>query len=70
MLTELLAGWRKVDVRETRTAIDLAEEIEQLLGAGYPDAEEVVLVWDNLNTHTQASLYKAFELSQARRLLN
>ena len=69
MLTEPLGGWRKVNVRETKTAIDLAHEIKELLDVDYPDAETVVLVWDNLNTHTPASLYKAFEPTEARRLL-
>jgi hypothetical protein len=69
MLTEPLGGWRKVNVRETKTAIDLAHEIKELLDVDYPDAETVVLVWDNLNTHTPASLYKAFEPAEARRLL-
>lgn len=69
MITEPLAGWRKVNVRETKTAIDLAHEIKELLDVDYPDAETVVLVWDNLNTHTPASLYKAFEPPEARRLL-
>ena len=67
MLTEPLGGWRKVNVRETKTAIDLAEEIRELLDVDYPDAETVVLVWENLNTHTPASLYKAFEPAEARR---
>lgn len=69
MITEPLAGWRKVNVRETKTAIDLALEIKELLDADDPDAETVVLVWDNLNTHAPASLYKAFEPAEARRLL-
>lgn len=69
MLTEPLGGWRKVNVRETKTAIDLAQEIQELLDVDFPDAETVVLVWDNLNTHTPASLYKAFEPAEARRLL-
>lgn len=69
MLTEPLGGWRKVNVRETKTAIDLAEEIKELLDVDYPEAETVVLVWDNLNTHAPASLYKAFEPAEARRLL-
>jgi hypothetical protein len=69
MLTEPLGGWRKVNVRETKTAIDLALEIKELLDVDYPDAEAVVLVWDNLNTHAPASLYKAFEPAEARRLL-
>ena len=70
MLTEPLAGWRKVNVRTTKTAIDLAEEVKELLDVDYPDAEKVVLLWDNLNTHTPASLYKAFEPAEARRLLD
>nr|VFJ63255.1 MAG: DDE superfamily endonuclease [Candidatus Kentron sp. DK] len=69
MITEPLAGWRKVNVRETRTAVDLAEEVKELLDVDYPDTKKVVLVWDNLNTHVPASLYKAFEPSEARRLL-
>ncbi len=70
MMTEPLAGWRKVNVRDTRTAIDLAQEVKELLDVDYPDAEKVVLVWDNLNTHVPASLYKAFEPAEARRLLD
>jgi hypothetical protein len=51
MMTEPLAGWRKVNVRPKRKAVDLAEEIKELLDIDYPDSEKVVLVWDNLNTH-------------------
>jgi hypothetical protein len=69
MLTEPLGGWRKVNVRETKTAIDLAQEIQELLDVDFPDAQTVVLVWDNLNTHALASLYTAFEPAEARRLL-
>lgn len=70
MLVEPLAGWRKVSVRATKTALDLAEEIKTLLDIDYPDAEKVVLIWDNLNTHAPASLYKAFPPAEARRLLD
>ena len=69
MMIEPLSGWRKVDVRDIRTAVDLAWEIKQLLDVNYPDAKKVVLVSDNLNTHVPASLYKAFEPAEARRLL-
>jgi len=41
-----------------------------LLDIDYADADQVVLVWDNLNTHTTASLYKAFPPQEARRLLD
>lgn len=69
MFTEPLSGWRKVNVRERRTAIDWAHEIKELLEIDYPDATKVVLVCDNLNTHKPASLYKAFEPAVARSLL-
>ena len=55
---------------KTKTALDLAEEIKTLLDIDYADADQVVLVWDNLNTHTPASLYKAFPPQEARRLLD
>ena len=48
-LTEPLAGWRKVNVRPTRKEVDLTEEIKELLDIDSPNAEKVVLVWDNLN---------------------
>lgn len=70
MIVEPLAGWRKVSVRATKTALDLAEEVKALLDVDYPNAEKVVLVWDNLNTHAPASLYKAFPPDEARRLLD
>jgi hypothetical protein len=69
MFTEPLSGWRKVNVRERRTAVDWAHEIKELLEIDYPDATKVVLVCDNLNTHKPASLYKAFEPAVARSLL-
>jgi len=68
MFTQPLAGWRKVRVRARRTAIDWAREIEELLEMDYPEAETVVLVCDNLNTHTAAALYEAFPPEKARRL--
>jgi len=69
IFTEPLAGWRKVNVRERKTAVDWAHEIRELLEVDYPKATKVILVCDNLNTHAPASLYKAFEPSVARRLL-
>jgi hypothetical protein len=65
---EPLAGSRRVLARPRRTRIDWAHEVEQLLTIDYPDAERVVLVMDNLNTHTTASLYQAFEPAKARAL--
>lgn len=57
MFNEPLAGWRHTCVREHRTANDWAEEIQYLVNSR-PDAEKIVLVMDNLNTHALASLYK------------
>ena len=68
LFTEPLAGWRHVSVREHRTSIDWALEIKEVLEMQYPQAEKVRLVCDNLNTHTKASLYKAFPPEEARRL--
>ncbi len=65
---EPLAGRRRVIARPQRTRIDWAHEVEHLLTLDYPDAEKVVLVMDNLNTHTTGSLYEAFEPAKARAL--
>ncbi|CRI63448.1 conserved hypothetical protein [Thiocapsa sp. KS1] len=70
MIVEPLAGWRKASVRAAKTALDLAQESKELLEVDYPEADKVVLVWDNLNTHAPASLYKAFAPQEARRLLD
>jgi len=66
---EPLRGWRHVSVTARRTAVDWAHCIQALLDIDYPDAERVVLVLDNLNTHGPASLYEAFTPAEARRLL-
>jgi len=69
MFTEPLGGWRRVSARERRTRVDWAHEIKHLLDVDFPRAEKVILVCDNLNTHTIASLYEAFEPHEARRLV-
>ncbi len=61
-------GWRRVSNRDSRTSIDWAEEIRQLLDVDYPQANKVKLLCDNLNTHNIASLYKAFPAAEAHRL--
>ncbi len=66
---EPLGGKHHVSVREHRTATDWAEEIRYLAEEMYPDAEKIILVMDNLNTHKPASLYKAFPPEIARRIL-
>jgi hypothetical protein len=70
MFTEPLAGWRKVDVRTQKTAVDWAHEIVELLGRDYPNARKVILVCDNLNTHKFGSLYEAFAPDRARALVD
>ena len=69
MFFEPLAGKRFVDITSRRTALDWAEEIRILVDERYPDAPKIRLVMDNLNTHCGASLYKAFEPHEARRIL-
>lgn len=69
MFCEPLQGWRHVNVTDRRTKVDFALQIKELLEVHYPDVDCVRLVMDNLNTHAPASLYEAFEPSEARRLL-
>jgi transposase len=65
---EPLAGWREVKVTERRTRVDWAEAIRELVDVHYPEAEKIVLVMDNLNTHSLGSLYEAFAPAEAWRL--
>lgn len=68
LFTEPLAGWRHAEAKQQRTRVDWAKSIKWLLDEIYPDAEKVVLVCDNLNTHNIASLYEAFDPAEALRL--
>jgi len=68
MFTEPLRGVRTVSVRERKTAIDWATEVQQLLETQYPEADRIRLVCDNLNTHGLGALYEAFPPEQARAL--
>ena len=68
LVCEPLRGWRQVTVSQRRTRIDWAHCIKDLVDVHYPDAEQIVLVQDNLNTHTPASLYEAFPPAEAKRL--
>ena len=65
---EPLASRRQVRVTERRTKVDWARSVRELVDEHYPDAEQVVLVMDNLNTHTPASLYEAFPPAEAKRI--
>jgi hypothetical protein len=70
MFCEPLSGWRQVAVRERRTKIDWALEMEELLRTRYASADKVLLVCDNLNTHTKGAFYDAFEPNTARAVLS
>jgi hypothetical protein len=65
---EPLAGQRWVTVTEHRTKVDWAQRIKELVDVRYPTAERILLIMDNLNTHTPASLYEAFAPAEAKRL--
>ena len=68
MMFEPLAARRHVKVTDQRTRKDFAECIRELVDVHYADAEKIVLVLDNLNTHSEGSFYEAFEPTEARRL--
>jgi len=70
MFTEPLGSWRKVNVRQRKTSIDWAHEIKELLDKDYSEAQKLILVCDNLNTHKIASFYEVFEPKQALRLVH
>lgn len=70
MFVEPLMGKRHVKVTDRRTKIDWAQAMRELSDVYYPDAEVIVMVLDNLNTHSPASFYEAFEPEEARRLVN
>ena len=69
MFTEPLAGWREVTVRKRQTKVDWAMEMVSLLRGRYADVERVILVCDNLNTHTMGAFYEAFPADEARKLV-
>ncbi len=69
MFFEPLAGKRYVKVTDHRTRKDWAEAMRELADVNYPDAKKIVVVLDNLNTHSAASFYETFEPNEARRLV-
>jgi hypothetical protein len=69
MFCEPLLGWREVQVRERRTKVDWAVEVAALLEGRYAEAQKVILVCDNLNTHTKGAFYEAFDPERARALV-
>ena len=66
---EPLTGRRQVRVTARRTAVDFAEQVCRLVEEAYPQAERIVLVTDNLNTHTPVALYERFPPERARRIV-
>jgi len=68
LVTEPLRGWRHVVVGDQRTRRDFAHVIRDLVDVQYPDAERIILVMDNLNTHTPAALSETFPPAEAKRL--
>jgi len=69
MMFAPLEGWRHVKVTDRHTAIDYARALKDLSDIHFPQAEKIVLVQDNLNTHCPAALYRAFPPNEARRLV-
>lgn len=66
---EALAGRHHIRVHEHRTAVDWASEIKYPVDGMYTDAQKIILIMDNLNTHKPASLYKTFTPQEARRIV-
>jgi hypothetical protein len=68
IFTEPLRGWRKALIRERKTKQDWAEEIRSILIDDFPDVSKIILVCDNLNTHTIGALYATFSPQDALKL--
>jgi hypothetical protein len=68
MFAAPLEGWRRASPREHRTRGDWAHEIRRLVDVDFPEAEKILLVMDNLNTHTAGSLYETFPPAEAKRI--
>ena len=68
MFSAPLKGWRRAEVTDKRTKTDFAHQIKKLVTVDFPDVKKIVLVMDNLNTHTIGSLYKAFPPEEAKML--
>ena len=69
MFTEPLSGWRQATARLRRTKVDWALEVTALMAGRYADCEKVLLVCDQLNTHTIGAFYEALEPDKARRVV-
>jgi len=69
LFNEPLIGWRKVSPRKYRKKVDWAHEVRELLETDYPNARKIILVCDNLNTHTIGAFYAAFPPEIASKLV-
>jgi len=70
MFAEPLAGWRQVSVRDRKTKVDWALVMADLLEGRYAGCGKVIVVCDNLNTHTMGAFYETFEPAHARALVS
>jgi hypothetical protein len=68
MVSEPLRGWRRVAVTDQHTKLDVADQLKQIVDEDYPQAEKVVLISDNLTSHSMAALYERFVPAEARRI--
>jgi transposase len=68
MFVAPLEGWRRAEITEQRTRKDWAEQVKRLVDEDFPLTEKIILVMDNLNTHSVASLYETFPAEEAKRL--
>jgi hypothetical protein len=70
MVCEPMVGWRRVEVTQQRTAVDYAHLLKTLVDSDYAQTDKIIVIQDNLNTHSPASLYKAFDPKEAQRILS
>ena len=70
MIFAPLEGWRQVKVTDRRTSVDFANCLKEVVDVQFPDAEQMVLVSDTLNTHKPAALYEACAPEEARRIID
>ena len=69
MIFAPLEGWRHVEVTDRRTRVDFAHCLKEVVDVHFPEADQIVLVSDNLNTHKPAALYEVFAPEEARRII-
>jgi len=69
MIFAPLEGWRHVKVTDRRTRVDFAHCLKEVVDVHFPEADQIVLVSDNLNTHKPAALYEVFAPEEARRII-